>query len=222
MKIKQRLLHIILGMLCLIFIVSIRLELGYNDSIEVTQASAGLQSASKLDETENRQNPVIKPLSDYDEIIERPLFMENRRSYSHKTASEDTSRATLIQTNPETNHESLLLSAVVITNSDKIALVRSAEDNELHKLKEGDTLEGWKLVDVQADRILIRKGRETPYLYLGVDGPNQMTTYENYRKSAFEHSFPDSGDNTSPALNNDAAIPHSLDSKPEIKLPGVR
>ena len=97
----------------------------------------------------------IPPRSAFSEIVERPLFRENRRPYI-SPRPEPKSRTE----GPDIS-EQIRLSAVVITGSERLALIQTAGNGKLQKLRPGDSVNGWALTKIQSSSISMKKGRRT-------------------------------------------------------------
>ena len=67
------------------------------------------------------------------------------------------------------------LSAIIITNNKRIALLKSKRNKRLQKLNEGDELNGWTLTDIQPAQVSLLKGTEIKLMDLEVKGFSQQT-----------------------------------------------
>ncbi|OGT74868.1 MAG: hypothetical protein A3I78_10500 [Gammaproteobacteria bacterium RIFCSPLOWO2_02_FULL_56_15] len=96
----------------------------------------------------------------YDQITARPLFNPDRRP-------EHSGNPTPVGTAPVTIADApgpaadLSLSAVILTNDQRIALLQKASERKLIRLSEGESLDGWVVETIQADRVQLRRGEET-------------------------------------------------------------
>lgn len=88
----------------------------------------------------------MPPLSAFDEIAERPLFSRSRRP----TTADDALAPAAQGTGP------LILNGVILTGTNKIALLATPEAERMTPLREGETLAGWTLVAVHSDKVVIR------------------------------------------------------------------
>lgn len=78
-------------------------------------------------------------------ILERPVFSETRRPSSDP----DGGRA---------RPTDFTLAGVMISASERSALIQSGNGQPIQRLKEGDEIGGWMLVEIALDRIKIRRG----------------------------------------------------------------
>ena len=97
--------------------------------------------------TDNIERP---PLSDYAAIIERPLFAADRRPFI--------APAPVVETT-ETNDD-FAVSAIIVTDAQRLALIQSKRDNKTHKVTKGDSVNGWMVDEVDPDNVSLRKGDE--------------------------------------------------------------
>jgi hypothetical protein len=105
-----------------------------------------------------------RPLSEFGEIVRRPLFTTTRRPY---VPAEPTQRAAepapAVPTRPPPN---VRLVGVVIDAAKKRALLRTPEQPRGRWVEEGDTIDGWLLRNVEADAAVVALGGETHELRL--------------------------------------------------------
>ena len=118
------------------------------------------QDALVMSET-RADRPVLPPKA-FSEIVERPLFMENRRPLAPEERSRPERPA---QAEPDIATQ-ISLSAIVIADDDRIAIIRSKQDRKLKKLRQGETFNGWTLTDVQTSHIAMQKGPDTRQIEL--------------------------------------------------------
>ncbi len=147
----------ILALLSAVFVVVLAVELlwDYRLANDTEPEVAGTDSGSLSMGAE----PVPPPeLTDYDEIINRPLFSAERRPYEPeqvKAASREP---------PRQDRQTLdvfSLSGVAIAGDTRLALIRSARDPKLQRLVEGEALNGWRLTEIHADSITFYKDTQT-------------------------------------------------------------
>lgn len=108
------------------------------------------------------QPPLMPPLSSYAEIVERPLFNETRRP---PPAPETPVVAAQI------NPTQFRLEGTALTAKQRVAVLRDTRTNQLHRLAEGDQLDGWQVSSVQAGTIALSQGAQT--LQLELERPTQ-------------------------------------------------
>jgi general secretion pathway protein N len=100
------------------------------------------------------------PKDDYASVIDRPLFLPDRRPPPEE--GDDTE----IEDVPLTELDGVDLTAVVITPAVVSAWVRSPEDDELKRLRLGDELMGWTVQTIAPDELVLERQGETNRLSL--------------------------------------------------------
>jgi len=107
-------------------------------------------------------------ITEFDEIIERPLFTDTRRPVIHE---EITANVTDPQERKSTRiiaSGQYLLSAVVITKDKRIAHIQSDRIQEPQKIALGEILDGWILSDIQPRQITLERDGEVKILKLEI------------------------------------------------------
>ena len=105
-----------------------------------------------------------RPLSDFGEIVRRPLFTATRRPFvPAEPAPRAAEPAPAAPARPPPN---VRLVGVVIDAGKKRALLRTPEQPRGRWFEEGDTIDGWLLRSVAADAAVVAFGRETHELRL--------------------------------------------------------
>lgn len=92
------------------------------------------------------------PKEEYVSLIERPLFLPDRRLPEQQSDEE-------LGEEPEPVDDSGLrgldFNAVMITNGVRVAWIRSPSSPNLLRLYEGDEFNGWVVTEIQDDRLLL-------------------------------------------------------------------
>lgn len=94
----------------------------------------------------------IAPLSQYGEIVERPLFLTNRRP------PEETPLEAPPAAEPPKEEQQLTLLGVVLTPEATMALVQDDKTGKVSRLRVGERINLWQLQAVQADRVSLSSG----------------------------------------------------------------
>jgi len=102
-------------------------------------------------------------------ILERPVFSETRRPIEERGST---------QTTPS----DFRLAGVVIAGTQRSALIQSGTGAVLQRLKEGDDIGGWTVVEIALDRINIRRGAIETELLLDYAAPAPPTPRTESRK----------------------------------------
>ena len=100
----------------------------------------------QLEPIDNRLGFALPPLSDYADVLRRPLFVEARRPPLHVAAA------------AETPPLGLSLVAVVIAPGERHALVQRGNPPHLDRITEGQDIDGWTVESIQLDRVVLSRG----------------------------------------------------------------
>ena len=118
--------------------------------------------------TDNKKEfPLINT---YQDIIDRPLFMEDRQPYISQTP--ETKKSNI----REPKSRQFSLSAVVITSNKSIAILQYANSKTLQHIALGETIDGWTLTEIHAQQVVLKKGDNTQTLVLEVKGSQKKKT----------------------------------------------
>lgn len=90
-------------------------------------------------------------------ILERPVFSQTRRPSGAPAGAQATIDFTL--------------SGVVISTYQRSALVQPGKAGIVQRLKEGDEIAGWTLIQITPDRIIVRRGAEEAEMLLNYAAP---------------------------------------------------
>lgn len=131
---------------------------------EAPHSGAGGTAAIELEEI----TPVtpaateLPPVTAYQEIVERPLFMADRRPYEPPppAASPVTQRPSKAQ--------QFSLSGVVITEQQNIAILQSADGKTMQRVALGEVIDGWTLTEVHEQHVVLQKDDDTRILELEI------------------------------------------------------
>jgi hypothetical protein len=94
----------------------------------------------------------VPPLDDYEEIVERPLFMDTRRPPPDEPEP-------VAEEEPQQQDEELTLIGVMVMPNAQYALVEvDDKQGKIARLRVGQEANGWKLEAVHANRIVMIKG----------------------------------------------------------------
>ncbi len=101
------------------------------------------------------------PLEEYASVVERPLFLPDRRPPPDEPEDEP-----IVEEVPATDLSGTNLTAVVITPTLVSAWVRSPRSNETRRLRLGQDYEGWTVKAIEPDRLVLERQGETNELPL--------------------------------------------------------
>ena len=161
-----RYLQLCLLCLSMVFIIGTWLEL--NRDYTLQPASPGSQpDANTRTLTQEDKSTDLPPVTDFASIVERPLFMGDRRPASDDNG--ETVEAGPVLPVPGTGLSTdLVLSAIVLDGDKAIALIQSGTDRKVHRLETGDTIDGWAVKEIHDRKIALVRGSETRDLELQV------------------------------------------------------
>lgn len=95
----------------------------------------------------------VAPLNDYRDIIERPLFLADRRP------PEETPEQSTVSETPAAD-EDLVLLGVVLTPDANMALLQVDQGGQVARLRVGEKVKGWELQSVQANQVHLNNGEK--------------------------------------------------------------
>ncbi|HEX2201011.1 MAG TPA: hypothetical protein VHH93_03225, partial [Gammaproteobacteria bacterium] len=173
----------VLGFVCTLLLAILVSELLFPPSPSVITPEASRTPQFPL--LVKKDDFSLPPLSQFQAIIERPLFLQSRRPIPSATT----------ETSPTASKETRLnqysLTAVVIVPDKRLALLRSTTDKKIHKIEEGQDLQGWKLKEIKDDSALFQQVNESQELRLQRKTPPQFASNKQ-RPIATPPAAPDS------------------------------
>ena len=158
--------HILLG-LCVIFTTILWFELnpGYSNTVEIDVIN--IDSPAK-DLDVDLKEIVFPDITAFDEIIERPLFNKTRLPFEAQKQEQTALNSRKKNNQTGNKQEQFSLSAVVITQDTRIAILQKGRENILQRVSVGETIDGWTLKDVSSHSIRLVKGNQTKDLELEI------------------------------------------------------
>jgi hypothetical protein len=173
----------VLGFVCTLLLAILVSELLFPPSPSVITPEASRTPQSPL--PVKKDDFSLPSLSQFQAIIERPLFLQSRRPVPSATT----------ETSPTASKETRLnqysLTAVVIVPDKRLALLRSTTDKKIHKIEEGQDLQGWKLKEIKDESALFQQVNESQELRLQRKTPPQFA-FNKQRSIATPPATPDS------------------------------
>ena len=98
------------------------------------------------------------PIENFQAILERPIFSPSRRPPS-------------VELPATTGDVAFVLKGILIDEDERTALFRSKRSDKLVRLGEGDKIEGWTLVRIEADQVVLASGEIEKVLQPTFDPP---------------------------------------------------
>jgi type II secretory pathway component PulC len=103
--------------------------------------------------------------------------MDNRRPYEGPGTVAGSNPSQRNNRDNRGAQEGFVLSAVIITDSKRMALVQMEKNKETQKLSEGDDIDGWIITNIQPYMVSLEKGARTRQLELMFKAsPQQVET----------------------------------------------
>jgi len=161
MKSGTRRYPLFLALFCAILAVVLFVELTTENGDLTEAPPAKPQPTQPGQEGETQSDFVMPPEDTYDEISERPVFLRSRRPLSPEQAIEvkeekpvDRSRAAFI------------LSGVILTDTQRMALLQSQRSPKVAHIEEGQEYEGWTVEAIHPNKVVVRRGQEVSEIVL--------------------------------------------------------
>lgn len=157
----------ILIVLCGILFLSIVYELARPYQLFPTDPSKSRNKRPAIEARQYNANRPVLTAETLSEIIERPLFMDNRRPYAAPVSTRQGKQKKPHRTEPDIL-TLISLSAIVIANEKRIALIEDNRTRKLQQLHQGEVFGGWTLTGVGNNSIEMQKGPDTRNIELVV------------------------------------------------------
>jgi len=149
----ERLLVSALGLSCMVFL-GVALVPWLIDPADYLAAGRGAQATTEVAEPPMAPRLELPPLEQFAAIVERPIFTATRRSARRPPAapsSEPASSGGLILGRYQ-------VIGVVVAPDNRMLLLKRLGGAETIRLKEGEEIDGWTLVDVTRDDVVLESG----------------------------------------------------------------
>jgi type II secretory pathway component PulC len=148
----------LLGLACLLLAWVIYEQVAENPTIDALKPGAAEvgDAAARPTEAASVSMPDRQSLA---VILERPLFTQTRRPIG------------VPSNGPQGTTIDFSLSGVVISGGARSALIRSGSDGNVQQLRVGETIGGWTLVQVAADRVVVRRDTVEAEVFLDYAAP---------------------------------------------------
>jgi hypothetical protein len=136
-----------LALACLVLAGLVSQELGTDPADAASEtASAPAIASTKSNPMPQPAGFALPPLGSFAEVTDRPIFAHSRRPPPPQ-APQDTVKEI----------KTLVLEGIVLSKDERIALVTHGRPPVLARLTEGREIEGWRVVEIRADRIVIAR-----------------------------------------------------------------
>ncbi len=118
-------------------------------TVAAATSTLGLSTADPGD-------PDYPALTRFAAVTDRPLFVADRRAFVAPVSAPE----------PVQTGDDWSVSAIVITGTQRLALIRKKGDNKTYKVAEGDAVGGWKVAAVERGKISLRRGEVSKELQI--------------------------------------------------------
>jgi len=145
-------------------------ELHYEEVVQSSSSSLSMPSS---------QDARIPALSDYISMVERPLFMDTRRHYVPEVSIDPNSQVV-----EQTSHNQFSLSGIVLAEGQRLALIQVAPGGKIERLKQGESLHGWIVSEINASQATLKNSTEVIHLELQVKSEPMRTRRRTDRTDA--------------------------------------
>ena len=136
-----------LMVLAAVLAAELRFEVGAGSSRQSTRRGSAPAAASPA--------PLftLADRASFSETLARPLFMPNREPPGTESAS-----ALPAPQAPRPSANRYALSAIIIVDDERIALLTDTATGSLSRVREGDSLAGWRVEEIRADGAVLHNG----------------------------------------------------------------
>jgi hypothetical protein len=110
-------------------------------------------------------NQTIPDSSEFDEIVKRPLFNDDRLPFVYVAPEKSDKKNKKI---PEKPVAQFRLNAVVITPEKQIAIIQSSKNKEMNRISLGESIDDWELSEVTNHSVQLKKGSQIKTLELEI------------------------------------------------------
>jgi type II secretory pathway component PulC len=156
-------------LVCTISILAYLIWFQLNKPVELSKIiSVENKSAIKQHVSLPEMKYETSKISDYEEIINRPLFFEDRKPFVYVAPQIPQKKEQKKKRPVAKKKEEYALNAVIITSDKKIAIIQTGRNKTSQRIPQGETIEGWLLDDIQPHSVVLKKGSETKNLELEV------------------------------------------------------
>lgn len=163
---KGKSLHIFV-LLCLILVLSSGLGYLLYTPVEISPIDAKIKPwkpATQVASLKALSNPTS---SSYSEILKRPVFNQDRRPFSRKPVIINKPKPVVRRvTRPTPSTQNLQLLGVLINATTKKALIGTSRDRKGLWLTESMTFQGWKIMEITSNHVLMKNGLKEKKLEL--------------------------------------------------------
>ena len=171
---------VFLGLLCAILAVVLVVQLTSGDEDFAEAPPAKPQPRKPGQEAETQSGFAMPPEGTYTEVSERPLFFRSRRPLPPEVVTHE-------ETPADTSRVAFILSGVILTETQRMALLKSQSSPKIARVEEGQEFEGWIVEAIHANKVVMRRGQEVSEVALE---DNVRTSPPRLRRSDRKRATP--------------------------------
>jgi|GEM_PF-3998249 len=105
----------------------------------------------KLEKTPVSQVQSLPEISAFKEVLERPLFSSDRQPEKEELVDQE------IVQKPARNPD-FKLAGIVLSDEEKVALIKSRKEPKLKRVKIEENIDGWKLIEIKSNSVKLESG----------------------------------------------------------------
>ncbi|QBQ53535.1 type II secretion system protein N [Nitrosococcus wardiae] len=166
---NHKALAILLVSLCLVVLGVIALEVRYPPRFGQAGngANSSTPSSNLIPERKPTGDVALLPFDHYEETVARPLFRPSRRPPEPEESESEAQQAAEQSQQPQVPAKELFaLNGVVVTEKKTVALLQDIKNNKNLRVREGEKLEGWQIVQIFPDKVLLKNNGHSEALEL--------------------------------------------------------
>jgi hypothetical protein len=152
-----------LALLCAILAVVLVVELTTGDEDDIADVGATppvkLRPGEPDQEDETQYGFVMPAQHTYAEVSERPLFLRSRRPLPPELETRE-------ETPAQTSRAAFVLSGVILTDTQRMALLQTQSSPKIARVEEGQEYEGWTVEAIHPNKVVMRRGEEVSEIVL--------------------------------------------------------
>jgi hypothetical protein len=167
-------LVVLLALVCILLAWVIYQETAESPMVQATEPSGDLAAPGAPAPTASEASFSMPDRESLAVILERPLFTQTRRPSS------------IAGGDPLAGSVDLTLSGVVISGGERSALLRRGNAEIVERVEQGEDIAGWTLVEIAADRVIVRRDAIETEIFLDYTAPAPAGPRTEQRKQGAE------------------------------------
>ena len=188
---------LVLTAACVLLAAAAMVAWFWRPASNLTPAVVAADDGGKADSgsTLTEQSFQLPALDQYVEMVDRPLFNQERRPVENAPEPKVTQPGT---SNPKALR--LNLTSVIIAPGRKLAIFRDLSKNKSIRVAEGEVVKGWRLSQIQGDKVILERDGKSHELPLRVPKPEVAKAAKKGQKNKSRRKAPARG---GPAVRQD-------------------